>query len=478
MAEGSGLGAGDDGLGDAFSLEPLDGGRPTAARPRPTRARPRWIAAGAAALLLAGAFALADGRGGDPAPEDDEEEDEAEVDLQPSVLQLAGPRDGNDSIGLPIEVEPRVGLVDGQVVTARSGGFVPGETVGIVQCADALPDQPGDNIDLCDISDYTGVTASSDGIATGTYAVQEVLVTTRSGSVDCVEEVRRCFIAMGAISDYDRSGGVEIEFARPGEAPTGGGPAPTGEAPTTTDSPPAEVGPPAASALPALGLSDGDVVRLIASGMAAGERIEARLCAVDPEVCWPLTLPDPPAEDPVGLRVSPTGYLEVDLQVWRFLPGPRPGTYVDCAVSQCAVRLEGTTVPDPVVLGFSADAPVPTGPTVDGAPREDLSPGDVIALRGAGFRADARVAVEVCGTDPELVVAGLCRALAAEVTVDGDGAFALDAVVPDIGPRGSAEGSSLVCASGPCAVRVSVLDAPPFGRPTFVPGLLEVRLRD
>ena len=73
------------------------------------------------AMLLVGAVALSveDRRGPDP----DSEEDALLP--QPVVLRPLGPRDGKASIGLPVTVDPAVGLEDGSRVTATGSGFHP-----------------------------------------------------------------------------------------------------------------------------------------------------------------------------------------------------------------------------------------------------------------------------------------------------------------------------------------------------------------
>src|SRR3546814_15158823 len=52
-----------------------------------------------------------------------------------ALFRSLGPRDGKDSIQLPLALEPAGPYADGDTVTVTGSGFVPGERVGIVQCA-------------------------------------------------------------------------------------------------------------------------------------------------------------------------------------------------------------------------------------------------------------------------------------------------------------------------------------------------------
>ena len=92
----------------------------------PTPGRPSWgrriVVLAAVAALGLGSVALAD-HGDDEGPEPDREDEDALLDLEPVVLDLAGPRDGNESIGLPVQVDPSTGLTDGQLVTVTGGGL-------------------------------------------------------------------------------------------------------------------------------------------------------------------------------------------------------------------------------------------------------------------------------------------------------------------------------------------------------------------
>lgn len=163
-------------------------------------------------------------------------------------------------------VEPNVGLTEGDVVTASSPGFEPGEQVGIVQCAkEAGGDSPGTRggVDGCDIGSVVYADADADGVAAGRFTVRRVLTTPLTGTVDCATEADRCLVAMGAISNYDRSGGFGA-FVGGGE--------------------PIDI--PSLTVDPAEGLHDGDVVRVQGDGFEPHEVLNVSVCSTDPSACW------------------------------------------------------------------------------------------------------------------------------------------------------------------------------------------------
>ena len=253
---------------------------------------------------------------------------DADPDLPtPVALTPLGPRDGKASIGLPVSAEPNVGLEDGTAITASGSGFQPGEGVAIVQCAleAGRPAKGGEaaGVDGCDIEGYTSLTATSDGVASGTYLVRQHLTTPVTGTVDCGSEPGRCIIAMAAISDYDRSGGAALNF---GEVE---GPGPV---------------PPMVIVEPSVGLTDAQVVQVTATGLTPATGLRLEVCSDDPAACWSTAVPSDPT---AALVTDADGGLSVQVPVWRYLPGPEPRTYVDCAVSVCNLWLTPEAGGDP-----------------------------------------------------------------------------------------------------------------------------------
>jgi hypothetical protein len=388
------------------------------------------VASGVALALVAVGIAAVAAR--DPGPPD-----EGELPT-PVALRLLGPRDGKDSIGLPVTVEPAVGLTDGATVTLTGHGFVANEAVVVVQCAieAGRPARGGQaaGIDGCDISRVGNTTATSDGLATTTFTVAQSITTPVTGLIDCGSESGRCIMAMAASSDYDRSGGGGITF----------GPGPESE--------------PAGPTLivePAFGLTDAQVVHVTATGLPPSTAVELDVCSVDPAACWPTL----PGDDPAAvLTTDAVGVLSVDVPVWRFLPGAEPDTYVDCALSPCNLVLStgiAAADPNPARLLFDPGGAEPVRPVLSLDPAEDVTPGSVVRVLGAGFDPSSTVSLTLCvtadpGDDPE----GLCIDLEVSVALADDGTFEVSVAVPSVDslgalrPADAADASS--AASFPC----------------------------
>jgi hypothetical protein len=434
-----------DGL-RAHVLERLDvdgalGALPTTS---PGRGRSRILAEAAAVVVLVGAVAMIN-RGEDDRVRVDI--DQALPDIQTGVLRPLGPRDGKNSIRLPLTAEPSTGLRDGQSITVSATGFVPGESVGLVQCAkEAGGDTPETRggIDGCLISPYVSLTADDSGAVSGQYEVHRVLTTPLTGTVDCAAEANRCIVAMGALSDYDRSGGHGIEFAPGGE--------------------PVEI--PTVLVTPTDGLADGDVVHIDADGLSPNTFATIEVCSSDPSACWQtgeLTTVehdeggDDYTEQLVGLPVDGDGHLEGDVPVWRFLPGSEPGTYVDCAISRCSLRVSGETAPPTVPLGFTPGGDRPAAPTLAVDPSTDLAPGDEVVVRGVGFAPDAMVWITLCGRPAAAgdMGYGTCASSQGQpADVGDDGTFEQRFEIPEMGRIDSQPGEPCLPEQG-CTVTPS-----------------------
>ena len=212
---------------------------------------------------------LGDGPGGDDRSRLELDEDGNKLPApEPGALTPLGPNDGLDSIQLPVTVEPNVDLSDGDTVTAtqrwvrprRAGRHRPVRARG--RRRGAASNGPASTAATSATVQYAD--ADADGVAAGTFKVRRVLTTPATGTVDCALEAERCIVAMGAIGDYDRSGGFAITF-------TGGGE-------------PIDI--PTITASPAEGLSDGDLVHVEGDGFAPNAPVLLNICAIDPAGCW------------------------------------------------------------------------------------------------------------------------------------------------------------------------------------------------
>ena len=431
----------------------------------PPRRRGRLLGVAAALALIVGSVALL----GDDGAEDERTRLELDEDgnkrpaPEPGVLTPLGPNDGRDSIQLPVAVEPSSGLDDGDTVTVSSTGFVPGEQVGIVQCATEAGGETRDQragIDGCDLGRVEYAEADADGRATGTFTVRRVLTTPVTGTVDCAE-AERCIVAMGAISDYDRSGGFGLAFAGGGE--------------------PIDI--PTVTVTPAEGLADGDVVHVEGEGFAPDALLGLSVCSVDPSGCWNTgeehrlsgdELADLGYGDHgmdaevlhIGLRSDGDGRVQGDVPVWRFLPGTTAGTYIDCAVSRCALRLAAATigdvdpagsspvvVPAPVPLAFTPGGSGPTPPAIAVDPTSDLVRGQTVVVRGAGFVPGTSFSVTLCvaPADQPANELGCLSQDSGDHRVDDDGGFATEFELPDPADLGEVTATTMCTPEGRCA---------------------------
>jgi hypothetical protein len=460
---------------------------PAMTRPNRPQPRRRLLAVAAALALVAGVAATIGDDDGATRVEidDDSEADSAPPDLEPGTLTPLGPRDGKDSIRLPLTAKPSDGLVDGQEVTVSAQGFQPGEGVGLVQCAkEAAGDAPETRagVDACYIGDYTSITADDQGVATGVYKVHRLLTTSLTGTVDCAADPQRCVVAMGALSDYDRSGIHPIAFD-PNVEP---------------------VALPTVTVTPTEGLRDGDIVHVVMDGLPRRGEVSLQVCSSDPVACWYTNdtasfaeaAPDDQATydyGPGSTRADADGHLEVDVPVWQYLPGETPGTYVDCAVSRCSLRFGGDRAPATVPLHFlPGDGPI--APTFTVEPSTDLAIGDEVVIRGSGARPGAQVMVSLCAYRGDPLVDGYSTCASGDQSeaqrAGDDGSFTITLVIPTM----SAEPSTTECSvdggcyewnpgpditcDGTTAHCVLQVDAwSPHGGPTFVPTPVPVTFR-
>ncbi|MEO6988861.1 MAG: hypothetical protein ABI239_09455 [Aquihabitans sp.] len=251
----------------------------------------------------------------------------------------SSPIDGKESWRLPVQVRPQSGLVDGQTVTVYGKGFGPHESLGIVQCtAEADVDNLG--VVGCELGPeddvYSGVTYASADPA-GNVIAQVVVkryINTVSGEVDCFETAERCLIGMGAISNYDQSGGAYLNFAD----------APDFDTPTLSVDP---AGP----------LAAGQDVNVAVTGWVPKRPVRIQQCVGD--IC----------QDLLDGKADEGGSFNGTVIVGNAVIDPESGATVPCD-GTCVLKANGIGVegassqpfPDPVPLDFGLD-PITEGPS-------------------------------------------------------------------------------------------------------------------
>ena len=236
-------------------------GQVLVARGRRQRRRlPLLAAAAALVAVLAASMAVVSSSGSS----DDEvaievEPDPDADDAEGTPLQLLAPDDGRQSVNLPVTVEPATALADGQIVEVRASGFEPGESVGVVQCTAAARAPIHAGVDACRTSPFTQLTADANGEVAGEFTLSRTLTVPFSGTVDCAAAPDACLIGVGALSNYDRSGGANLTFAADGGT----------------------VAPPLVELSRSTGLGDGEVVHVSGSGFT-GDSVVLQVCATSP----------------------------------------------------------------------------------------------------------------------------------------------------------------------------------------------------
>lgn len=125
--------------------------------------------------------------------------------------------DGKDSWRLPVVADPQTGVTDGQVITVYGRGFEPNDSLGVVMCASEAETegvgacQLGTDLDTYGFVTY--VNADAQGNVVAPVPVRQLITTPATGPIDCRSAAERCLVGMGAISNYDRSGGTYVDFA-------------------------------------------------------------------------------------------------------------------------------------------------------------------------------------------------------------------------------------------------------------------------
>jgi len=155
----------------------------------------------------------------------------------PVAITPEAPWDGRQSRRLPVAVQPATGISDSQTVTITGTGFPAGKSVAAVVCTIAAGSQ---GVDACDISTSSFMAGSTtivdrSGHFTIRYEVHRHIVV-GAAPIDCgtgnvdpdayhravvqygplvritTPGAFSCVIAVGAIDNYDQSGGALVAF--------------------------------------------------------------------------------------------------------------------------------------------------------------------------------------------------------------------------------------------------------------------------
>lgn len=287
-------------------------------------------------------------------------------------------------------------------------------------------------VDACNTGTAVLVGADDAGAVAAEIAVARMVTTSITGTIDCAAEAGRCIVAVGALADYDRSGGGAVSFA---------------DGLTPIDLP-------AAAVTPAEGLGEGDVVELLGTRAPAGRAVTVMQCAFDPRVCVNVAAP---GADPFGglATVAGDGSFRAEVQVWRYLPGAQRGTYVDCTLSMCTLTASFVTIDDgmtattgpaddivpmespsavaPVPLVFVDDgSEPPLPPVLSVSPTSGIEVGSELEVSGVGFTPGDELYIDLCATGVGGDDAGYCRGTAVEpVAIGDDGTFSFVLTVRD-----------------------------------------------
>lgn len=439
-------------VADAIDLDlALDS---TSRRRRGTNLPVAVVVALAVIALVAGLVAVGASGGDDVdvAIDEDGEQDERErdddrpdLDGMPAPIALGGPRDGKDSVGLPVKVEPATGLTDGQTVTVTGTGFPPGEQVGVVMCTrEAGREHGGRGADACNLTRSVQGTSDSDGVVVVEFAVERLLLLDGQ-EVDCASESDRCLVGMGLIRDYDQSGGAVVAF-------DSGAPLPE---------------PPTASLARVDGLVDGDEVELRVTGLLPGSDLGYEICDLVRDRCGGFGFP-------VGVVAGSDGTLQAPIRLWRTMGAYRSSTggsaNLDCALERCVLDLHGQasggrSIP-PIEIRFDpavGEREAPVARLLENGP---FPLGSTIPIEVTGLDDDVRVDAMICPTER----GGQCYGAGADS--DPDGTARIDLLVPD---------PSVQPGPGPCeGCTISFSVYPPTDpgglRPPLIPESLPVTI--
>ncbi len=331
-----------------------------------------WQRVGVLGLLVlvtatAVMFAARGGDGNDDGGEDDQAESNGEITIQ--EVDLAGPYDGLESIGLPLAVTPDIGLAEGDLVELVAEGFAPGTVVGVVEC---WIHEGGGSVDDCDLGGVVIAHADEQGMVFAEFPVRRYLAL-EGGTFDCALGglVEGCRIAAGNVDDYDESGTARIFFD----------PEVEGEEP------------PVFTVEPSSGLTDGQTLTVSGRGFRAGESAFITQCVIGgmngTGVCF--------GQNATGqIVVGEDGTFTATVAASRLVFGG--DGEIDCFDDPygCRVVVQAGRTPNPVALTYDGAFRPPPGAELTVTPSEALTHLQEVRVDGFDLRTDGGIAVRQC----------------------------------------------------------------------------------
>jgi len=269
------------------------------------------------------------------------------------AVDVAGPYNGLESLGLPIVVDPSVGLVDEQSVHVTAQGFSANSELAVVQCW-GVGNGAG-SVENCDAGNYALTTSNEQGGVDATYTVHR-FISTGFGERDCAVpgEGFSCGIAIASTSDYDESGIATTWFD----------PAAAGEQA------------PVIVARPSGGLNDGDEITITGSNMVPGEVARITQCVLNS-----TGIPGCFSNNPTGeIVVDADGAFAVTLEAQRIVTGFSGP--IDCVTDPygCSVVVAGEKIPNPARLLYDGSTRPPSEPSATVSPSSGLVDGDLVSV--------------------------------------------------------------------------------------------------
>lgn len=275
-----------------------------------------------------------------------------------TALDVAGPYDGLESIGLPVSVVPDVGLTDGQEVIVSGAGFTPFVQLGVVQCL-VVTDGSG-SIDDCDIGNYQLTAADENGNFSLSMPVRRFISNSR-GEHDCAQGgiELSCGIAAGNLSDYDESGTTRTFFDPEVDG----------------------VRAPLLQVEPGRGLIDGTEITVSGENFVPGERVRLTQCVLN-NTGIDLCFSSNPTHEAVP---GDDGTFVVQMAADRFVDSPVGE--IDCLGDPygCRVVAAGQRIPNPVELFYDGGERLPPGPDYRVSPSSDLVDGELVHVEITDF---------------------------------------------------------------------------------------------